>query len=274
MKRVIAVTLLLCAGLWCLAQAQEGRPVGPNPTAVGTAAVGQIPGTTTNDSASAGNVGEIIASLGGASNVTVTFTNGSAVIADADTCAANALTTCVGIGSAVNFTTSGSLPTNFTVGTTYYVSATGFTPGTSYEVATTPTGTPIVAGSAGSGTQTRNNATAGNSNASPITIAAVSLTAGQWSCSGNGVQHNFNSATTTVIEAFIGISNSSETGAVFESYNRLEDLVTTTSFVSLHSTGTIPLKLSSTTEYYLETKDSFSAGTDATTGALICTRTR
>lgn len=39
MRRVVAVTLLLCAGLWCLARAQEGRPVGPNSpcTAFGTA---------------------------------------------------------------------------------------------------------------------------------------------------------------------------------------------------------------------------------------------
>lgn len=44
------------------ALAQQGTIVGPLPTATGTAATGQIPGTTTNDAAAAGKVGETISS--------------------------------------------------------------------------------------------------------------------------------------------------------------------------------------------------------------------
>lgn len=75
---------------------------------------------------------------------TVTFTNGQAAIAFNNSFVA---------GQAVQFTTTGSLPTNFATATTYYVSATGLS-STGFEVAATVGGTPIVAGSAGSGTQT------------------------------------------------------------------------------------------------------------------------
>ena len=52
-------------------------PLGPVPTVVGTAAVGQIPGTATNDAASAGNIGEYVSStllIGSA----VSLSNGTA----------------------------------------------------------------------------------------------------------------------------------------------------------------------------------------------------
>ena len=74
---------------------------------------------------------------------TVTFSNGSANI----TWTANALN----LNSPVFFTTSGGLPTNFTAGTVYYVSSTGTN---TIQVAATPGGSAVVAGSAGSGTQT------------------------------------------------------------------------------------------------------------------------
>lgn len=87
-----------------------------------------------------------IASVETIQTATVTFTNGSAVIG----WAANTLVQ----NQAVSFTNSGgALPTNFVAGTTYYVVATGLST-TQFEVAATPGGTPIIAGSAGSGTQT------------------------------------------------------------------------------------------------------------------------
>ena len=53
---------------------------------------------------------------------------------------------------AVVFSTTGSLPTNFTAGTIYYVIATGLTADV-FEVSATNGGGAITAGSAGSGTQ-------------------------------------------------------------------------------------------------------------------------
>jgi hypothetical protein len=86
---------------------------------------------------------------------TVTFTNGSAVISATNTLVA---------GQPVTFYTTGTLPTNFTAWSTgtnvsYCVSATGLS-SSQFEVVTHTNGTstcgatPIVAGSAGSGTQT------------------------------------------------------------------------------------------------------------------------
>ena len=75
---------------------------------------------------------------------TVTFTNGSANIGG------------TGLPTTVNdpvvFRTTGVLPTNFTVGTTYYIRS-GST-STVMTVSATPAGAPITAGSAGSGVHT------------------------------------------------------------------------------------------------------------------------
>lgn len=56
MLRILLALLLLCSPL----HAQSLGPI--TPSAVGVAAIGQIPGTATNDSASAGNVGEYVSS--------------------------------------------------------------------------------------------------------------------------------------------------------------------------------------------------------------------
>jgi len=74
---------------------------------------------------------------------TATFTNGSAVISFTNSFVA---------GQAVQFTTSGTLPTNFSPNTIYWVIATGLS-GSQFEVSATYGGSAITAGSAGSGTQ-------------------------------------------------------------------------------------------------------------------------
>lgn len=75
---------------------------------------------------------------------TATFTNGSANIA---------MTNVLTAGTPVYFETSGGLPTNFSVGKTYYAIATGLS-GSNVQVSATVGGAAITAGSAGSGTQT------------------------------------------------------------------------------------------------------------------------
>lgn len=60
--KAILLAALLSFGLPQAALAQSGGIIGPVPTSVGQAAVGQIPGTTTNDSAASGKVGEFITS--------------------------------------------------------------------------------------------------------------------------------------------------------------------------------------------------------------------
>jgi hypothetical protein len=75
---------------------------------------------------------------------TATFTNSSASIAATNSFSA---------GAAVQFLTTGTLPTNFSTNSTYYVLSAGLS-GSAFEVALTPLGTAVLAGSAGSGTQT------------------------------------------------------------------------------------------------------------------------
>jgi hypothetical protein len=95
-------------------------------------------------------VGKALAYVDGGVNITsgtistpVTFSNGSAVIS-----AVNAFA----VGQAVTLTTTGSLPTNFAVSTTYYVVAAGLS-ALQFELSATPGGSAIVAGSVGSGSQ-------------------------------------------------------------------------------------------------------------------------
>jgi len=83
------------------------------------------------------------------SGPTAGFTNGSAVITATNNFAA---------GEPVQFLTTGTLPTNFTTQTNYYVIITGLST-SQFEVATSPGGSAVSAGSAGSGTQTVNSPT-------------------------------------------------------------------------------------------------------------------
>ena len=76
----------------------------------------------------------------------VTFTNGSASIGWPGA-------TELAAGQIVRFLTTGVLPSGFAINTNYFVSATGLS-ATTFQLAATNGGTPIVAGSAGSGTQT------------------------------------------------------------------------------------------------------------------------
>ena len=103
-----------------------------------------------------------VAPAGSTATFTVTITNGSATI--------NGTGLPTTAGTAVAFTTTGALPTNFAINTTYFVLA-GST-STAITVAATAGGTAIVAGSAGSGTQTLTQAVAQNALSTALTIAS------------------------------------------------------------------------------------------------------
>jgi hypothetical protein len=107
-----------------------------------------------SDSLTSNELYNLCVRFDGRPQATVTFSNGSAVITGTNTFAA---------GDAVQFTTSGTLPTNFAIpsnGTNngrYFVIATGLST-SAFEVSATPGGTAISAGSAGSGTHKMNPA--------------------------------------------------------------------------------------------------------------------
>jgi len=112
---------------------------------------------------------------------TVTFTNGSASIG----WASNVLVA----GVAVRLTTTGTLPTNFATGTTYYVISTGLS-SSNFELSATRGGAAITAGSAGSGTQTA--ATYCLADAAIFQFVATIGASASDSCIGMGEGYGYN----------------------------------------------------------------------------------
>ena len=222
-------------------------------------------GVTSGSNASAGYLGEILTAQSANTSATATFTNGSAVIG----WSGNTLT----VGAVVYFTTSSALPTGFSANTNYYVSATGFIAGTSFEVATTPTGTPIVAASAGSGTQTAHGQ-AYLTSGSPANVLALQLSAGDWDCWGN--LGNAPGSGTLTSQVYGWVSTSSATppsdgvgGGAFWSNN---ELPTTTSISFLYPVGMRQINVSGATTLYLESTMAFSISTEGAYGFLGCRR--
>lgn len=215
--------------------------------------------------------GDIIASYGKQGAGTVTISNAApAVVSDVRTCGANQLSGCIGIGNVVNFTTSGGLPTPLAVGTNYYVLAAGFIPGVSYEISTSPFGTPINTTSGGSGTQTAVN-TAIITSGSNFTLAAVSLSPGDWNCWGNS--ETATNGTTTLIQNFIGTSHNSNVSRISESLVMF--LANTALLLGLdiiQSSGAVPISITTTTIYYFEVIAIFSTGSGFSSGSMICRR--
>lgn len=100
---------------------------------------------------------------------TATFTNGSPKI----TLPANTMSG-IQVGDALTFTSSGTLPTGFSLLTTYYIVAIGQGSSTTLAlmVSATPGGAPISAGSAGSGTQTYNVVAGATLTAPPVSFGS------------------------------------------------------------------------------------------------------
>jgi hypothetical protein len=157
---------------------------------------GQIPGTATNDDAAPGNVGEYVQCLVPAASATVTISQASPAVVSWTAHGRS-------IGGAVNFTTTGALPTPLTVGTTYYISSQNFTANSfclSTSVANALAGVSINTSSAGSGVHTGRGGVENVTNV-VVDIAGISLTAGDWDVWTNTF---FVMNASTVITAGIG----------------------------------------------------------------------
>lgn len=162
-------------------------------TIVGSAK--QLPGTTTNDNASAGNLAEYFSTGTGTNNASATVTI---------TIASPAVVTWTGHGftvgaatTAVKFTNSGgSLPTGITAGTTYYakaIDANTFNIATSADNALA--GTFVNTSGSQSGTQTADiRVTMATS--TPQNLAAFQLGVGDWQVSGQVLQAAIDNSTT------------------------------------------------------------------------------
>jgi hypothetical protein len=170
-KKLLA--LLFALLLAAPASAQLGIAVGPAVTAVGSAAVGQIPAVTDGSNAPAGDVGEVLTCTtpGTTSSVTVTSATPGIVSWTAHG---------ISIGGAVNFTAA-VIPTGLVAGTTYYVSSQNYT-ANSFAVSTTVAnaiaGTSITTSS--TGTTVVGQAWALPGTAASKNICGLSATAGDW----------------------------------------------------------------------------------------------
>ena len=177
-------------------------------------------------------------------------------------------------GSVVNFTTSGSLPTNFSTATNYYVIATGLS-ANNIQVSATPGGAAISAGSAGSGTQTGNEAALLTSS-SAINTGTLSLTAGDWMVCGEAGYGAASTSATSYSGGFNLTTAASPT---------INDTITAgtgpgylfnTAAITLAERFTIPcgrVSLASTTTVYMVANSTFT-GTESGFGFMSARRMR
>jgi hypothetical protein len=239
----------------------------------------QMPGTTTNDNASAGNVGEFVYANTPDANATVTISIASpAVITWTGHPFINV--TASGV-AAVTFTTTGALPTGLTASTVYYVVPGSITTNT-FQVATSIAnalaGTAVNTSGSQSGTQTGTGNIA-LATSTPVNVAAISLTAGDWDVSASV---GFTGGGTTTITFALGlITTTSATAAIpaanMERINlQIPNGATLFAGSSLFAlpVGPTRLSLSATTTVYLVCNQSFGTSTMAATGALSARRRR
>src|SRR5215469_3374468 len=189
---------------------------------------------------------------------TATFSNGSANIV----LATNAIT----IGCPVNFTTSGSLPTNFATATNYYVVSLATL---TITVAAAPGGSAIVAGSAGSGTQTAVGTGMLPTSASSKDVFGIALpVAGTWVCPYEITA----TETSTVTLLKRGISTSSNTLPTIGAGGGLyESAASFTSAGTESTTGTAVYVTGGAAELYAEIDDTYS-GSPTVLGNITCSR--
>lgn len=234
-----------------------------------TVSAGQYPGTTTNDNATAGNIGEtaVCAILNTSGTCTITIASPGVVTLNNHGFSALA---------AVNFTTTGALPTGLTVGTTYYVTAGASLQTNSFQVSTSianaVAGTSVNTSGTQSGTQTVVNA-ANLGTGVTLDIGGLSLGAGEWHIGGLVV---FRAAgSTTVTQVGGGINTTSATfpadGVFTKAFIQATLATGGTQILSLAPTV---IKLASQTTVFLSALAAFGVSTMAATGHIDAIRIR
>lgn len=256
---VAALLLLSCAPL-CADGIVNG----------GGSPAGQLPGTATNDNATAGNVGELMTSScpSAATTATVTITIAAPGVI---TWTAHGFTT----ACPVVFTTSGALPTGLTSGTVVYVVPSSVTANTftvASSLANALAGTAITTTGSQSGTQT---STAGAAAATTVALGltGLALTAGDWDCYGQLVRGLAASTSVTLLKT--SINGSIADGSL--AAGTLAQFSTAANVMALdHSeiVGPVRESLSATTNVFLLMNDTFTVSTNKGYGTLRCRRVR
>lgn len=273
---------ILLALLLALSPAAAQQTSGPYPSSVGTASPGQIPGTTTNDNAAAGKVGQyVIATTTGTaaqqatSTITVTIASpavvtwGTTVPYLADP---NGIATCAG----VYFTTTGALPTGITASTNYFVIGSSIS-GNTFQIATSCdnaiAGTAINTSGTQSGTHTAFPG-ATLTSAVSINLAGMALTAGDWDVLETA---GFFSNTTTSVTLMAASTNTTTATLIGKVGTRTQ--YSTAAMVpgvanNIISTGPGRYSLSATTTIYCVASSSFTISTMDAWGGCQARRVR
>ena len=228
-----------------------------------TFATGQSPGTKTNDSANAGNVGEYKSLVTKASNTTASITCTSATPAVV-TWTTHGLST----GSAFYFT--GTAPTGLVQLTTYYINVID---ANTFNVATTLAnlfaGTYVATSSTGSGLT--GFAGTNMATATAIDVGGLNLTAGDWDVSGNVV---FNAAAgTTVSDIRAWLSTSPASLPAVPLY-QVEQTTFTTAGIQSLATPPTRVSLAATTPVSLSAYSAFAVSTLNGSGIIQAWRAR
>lgn len=246
--------------------------------ATGYAATGQVPGTATNDSATAGNVGQLVGGtvFGTASTATITVT---IAVPGVVTWTSHGFSTT--IPQPVVFTNSGgALPTGITSGTVYYTVPSSVTTNT-FQIATTVANayvpTSITTSGSQSGTQTGTGGTA-MANTTTIDVTGLSLTAGDWDVWGE-ISWDANASTTwTKLETSINqttatlATSGSVIGSVYSSLAQLS--AAATNGVSNVVLPQCTVSIATTTNVFLSVKGTFGTNTLGARGFIIARRIR
>lgn len=233
---------------------------------------GQLPGTTTNDDAAAGAVGEFKSSF-----TTRTSTSGTAIVS----VAAPAIVTWSGhglnIGSGISLSGGGTFPTGLAIATNYYVCSASFTANSfalSSSVSNALAGTCITGTGTTSGAQTVSS-TIVLTNSTVVDITGIQLTAGDWDVWG-GISATGEAATTVT---YIGgsITTSEATyNTTIGSFSQ-QTYGGATAFASVSVNFGVPVlrvTVASPTNVYLNTKESFGTATANSGGFLKARRVR
>lgn len=232
-------------------------------------------GTTTNDNATAGNVGEYIDTGTSNSNANATVT-----MTIAAPCVVTWTTHKFTVGAAttaIKFTTSGALPTGIVSGTTYYLKAVD---ANTFNIATTVdnalAGTFITTTGSQSGTHT-GDIRVSMTSATPQNVAAISLGAGDWDISGQMLKGT--AGTTTI--TYFGGNMTTTTAAVDRTFGRrLTIEYSSNTFIPGATEFTVfdfapaRFSLSGTTTIYLVADDAFGTSTLTSSGWLRARRVR
>ena len=237
------------------------------------ASPGQLPASATNDSASAGYLGEVITSglcTGSANTATVTITIAAPGVIS---WAAHGYTG----ACPVVFTTSGALPTGITSGTTYYVVPSSIASGT-FTIATTVAnalaGTAITTSGSQSGTQTGTGGVS-LSTATAATVTGVALTPGDWDCRALNAHVLGASTSVTVLSASIATTATTMAAQGSLASNYHQDAATVMGALGQDLTiGPQRISLAATTNYFLVENDTFTVSTNIGFGTLTCRRAR